>query len=140
MIKGTDRRQSSFWMIVRRAERDALQPRKPLPVAARVVSLERRAAQPLSAGDFERSAERKRAPHEGPAVARGERLDFERGEIGIARSKVEPEFDWCPARLARFAHCPLPRSLKVITPTVANRHAAMIGVGVTLPRRLTTGG
>src|SRR5208337_1605551 len=120
MIKGADRRQSRPWMIFRQAERDALEPCEAIPVAARIFALERRAAQPLRARDFERGAERKRPPRDGPPVALGKRLDFERGKIGIARSKVEPELDWRPAALPRFAHFPSPRDLRVIIVTVAN--------------------
>src|SRR5438552_8955134 len=96
MIKGADRRQSRPWMIFRQAERDTLEPCEALPVAARIIALERRAGEPLRARDFERGAERKRPPRDCPAVALGQRLDFERAEIGIARSKVEPELDWRP--------------------------------------------
>src|SRR5437016_216834 len=119
MIKGADRRQPRPWMTFRQAERDALEPCEALPVAARIVALERRAAQPLRARDFERGAERKRPPRDCPAVTLGQRLDFERSEIGIARSKVEPELDWRPAALPRFAHFPSPRDVIIIV-TVAN--------------------
>ena len=107
-------------MIFRQAERDALESCEALPVAARIVALERRAAQPLRARDFERGAERERPPRDGPAVALGQRLDFERGEIGIARSKVEPKLDWRPAALPRFAHFPSPPDVRVIIVTAAN--------------------
>src|SRR5881397_1823875 len=111
-------------MIFRQAERDTLEPCEALPVAARIVALERRAAQPLRARDFERGAERKRPPRDCPAVALGQRLDFERAEIGIARSKVEPELDWRPAALPRFAHFPSPRDVRVIIVTKNERNAA----------------
>src|SRR5208282_4206677 len=114
MIKGADRRQSGPWMIFRQVEGDALESCEAIPVAARIVALERCAAQPLRARDFERGAERERPPHDRPEVALGQRLDFERSEIGIARSKVEPELDWRPAALLRFAHFPSPRDVMVI--------------------------
>src|SRR6058998_3875163 len=121
MIKGADRRQPRPWMTFRQAERDAPEPCEALPVAARIVALERRAAQPLRARYFERGAERKRPPRDCPAVALGQRLDFERAEIGIARSKVEPELDWRPAAVPRFAHFPSPRGVRAIIVTVPIR-------------------
>src|SRR3989442_1021248 len=127
-------------MIFRQAERDPLDPCEALPVAARIVALERRAAQPLRARDFERSAERKRPPRDCPAVALGQRLDFERAEIGIARSKVEPELDWRPAAVPRFAHLPSPRGVRAIIVTAANPPgpaclASIAGVGTSRDSR-----
>jgi len=127
MIKGADRRQPRPWVIFRQVEGHALEPCEAIPVAARIVALERRTAQPLRARDFERGAERERPPRDRPAVALGQRLDFKRGEIGIARGKVEPELDWRPDTL-RFAHFPSPRdSDKLSESLIASAVISLMG-------------
>src|SRR6185369_14640388 len=91
-------------MMLREAEPDPFQPRQALPVPARVVTFERRAAEPLRAGYLERGAERERTPDDRAAVALRERVDLERGEIGVARGEVEPEFDRRSVRLSLLIH------------------------------------
>src|SRR5262249_9856905 len=113
MIKGADRRQCRPGMIFRQAERNALDPCEALPVAARRSATGRRAAQPLRARDFEGSAERKGPPQDGSPVPLSQRLDLERSEIGIARSKVEPELDW-RTTARRLAHFPSPHAINGI--------------------------
>src|SRR5262245_737381 len=106
VIKGADRGQSCPGMIFGQLERHALEARKPLPVAVRILSLEWCAAQSLSPCDFERATERERSPRDYSPVTLGDLFNLERGEIGVARSKVEPEFDWQPAVGYRIiSHC-----------------------------------
>src|SRR5438132_8434006 len=88
-------------MPCRRAERHALEPGDALPVARRVVALQRRAAQAGDARDFEGCPESEWPPQDAAAVPRRQGLDLQRSEIGIAGGEVEPEFDRRLAGLAR---------------------------------------
>jgi hypothetical protein len=93
-------------MLGRQIEWHTFQAGETRPIMPGVIPLQGRAAETLRAGDLEGGAERERTPQHGSPVPLGQCLDLECGEVGIARRKVEPEFDRCSALLLQRGHPP----------------------------------